>query len=225
MRRLSVLGLAIAAIIGAVIAVSFPLRAQAPVVNPSPVLIVSGQSIAGVALGRSVQSVIARIGPPSEVRMVRNGMLYVFTRFGLTVYTDGDVVRAVSATNSLFKTPEGVALGSSEEDVRRIYGVQLTEAVVEGMGGFAYDHLGLAFAFDSDRRSVATIMVYSPHEDAEASAFVALPQIGNLRPYSGETRYMSMTGYLRRLVFEQSGIWISYRDAGRLMRAHATVRG
>ncbi len=217
--RLSIIGLTIGAILG----LSFPLLAQQPPAAPSPVLIVPGQSVAGVVLGRSVRSVLARLGPPSETRTVRDGTLYVFARFGITVYGDGDIIRAVSAANSLLRTPEGIGLGASEADVRRVYGVQFTDAVVEGFPGVAYDHLGLAFGFD--RGSVAVILVFSSHTQAQA-AFVSLPYVEDLMPFSPDTEYMSLSGYLRYMVYQQSGVWLSYRESGRIIREQqARARG
>ena len=216
--RLPAIGLALGVLLG----LSFPLVAQQPFIAPSPVLIVPGQSLAGIVLGRSVRSVMTRLGPPAEVRTVRDGTLYVFARFGITVYGDGDVIRAISAANSLFRTPEGIGLGSSDADVRRVYGPQFTDVVVEGLQGVAYDHLGLAFGFD--RGSVAVILVYTPHVEAQA-AFISLPYVDNLKPFSPETEYMSLSGYLRYLVFQQSGLWLSYREAARIIRDQARVRG
>lgn len=215
--RLVALGLTLGAILG----LSLPLLAQSTTPAPSPVLIVAGQSVAGVVLGRSVRSVMTRLGPPSETRTVREGTLYVFGRFGITVYGDGDIIRAISATNSIFRTPEGIGLGSSDAEVRRVYGAQFTDVVVEGMPGLAYDHLGLAFGFE--RGSVAVILVYVPHVQAQA-AFISLPFVENLKPFSAETEYMSLSGYLRYLVFQQSGIWLSYREAARIIREQARVR-
>lgn len=216
--RLCVIGLTIGAILG----LSVPLLAQQPPAAASPVLIVPGQSLAGVVLGRSVRSALARLGPPAEVRTVRDGTLYVFSRFGITIYGDGDIIRAVSATNSLFRTPEGIGLGDSDAEVRRVYGAQFTTVVVEGIPGVAYDHLGLAFGFD--RGAVAVILVYAPRAQAQA-AFISLPYVEDLKPFSPETEYMSLSGYLRYLVFQQSGIWLSYREAARIIREQASVRG
>jgi hypothetical protein len=215
--RLAALGLTLGAILG----LSFPLLAQSNAPAPSPVLIVPGQSVAGVVLGRSVRSVMARLGPPSQTRTVRDGTLYVFSRFGITVYGDGDIIRAVSATNSIFRTPEGVGLGTSDAEVRRTYGAQFTDVVVEGMPGVTYDHLGLAFGFE--RGGVAVILVYTPHVQAQA-AFISLPFVENLKPFSPETEYMSLSGFLRYLVFQQSGLWLSYREAARIIREQARVR-
>ena len=216
--RLPAIGLALGVLLG----LSFPLVAQQPFIAPSPVLIVPGQSLAGIVLGRSVRAVMTRLGPPAEVRTVRDGTLYVFARFGITVYGDGDVIRAISAANSLFRTPEGIGLGSSDADVRRVYGPQFTDVVVEGLQGVTYDHLGLAFGFD--RGSVALILVYTPRVQAQA-AFISLPYVEDLKPFSPETEYMSLSGYLRYLVFQQSGLWLSYREAARIIRDQARVRG
>src|SRR3989304_8912916 len=85
---------------------------------------------------------MTRLGPPPEVGTVRDGTLYVFARFGITVYGDGDVIRAISAANSLFRTPEGIGLGSSDADVRRVYGAQFTDVGGGGLQRGADAHLG-----------------------------------------------------------------------------------
>lgn len=44
------------------------------------------------------------------------------------------------------------------------------------------------------------------------------PNVANLRPFSPEANFMSLPGYLRWLVFQQTGQWISYAEASRVVR-------
>lgn len=44
------------------------------------------------------------------------------------------------------------------------------------------------------------------------------PNVANLKAYSAEANFMSLPGYLRWLVFQQTGQWISYAEATRVVR-------
>ncbi len=41
----------------------------------------------------------------------------------------------------------------------------------------------------------------------------AFPYVASLKPFSADTNNMSLDGYLRQLVFQQTGKWISIADA------------
>lgn len=43
------------------------------------------------------------------------------------------------------------------------------------------------------------------------------PQVAGLIPFSAEAKFMSLPGYLRYLVFQQNGIWISRAEAVRIV--------
>ncbi len=44
------------------------------------------------------------------------------------------------------------------------------------------------------------------------------PNVASLRPFSPEANFMSLPGYLRWLVFQQTGQWITYAEAARVVR-------
>jgi hypothetical protein len=44
------------------------------------------------------------------------------------------------------------------------------------------------------------------------------PWVVNLRPYTPDTNNMSLEGYLRQLVFWQTGKWITLADAARVVQ-------
>ncbi len=44
------------------------------------------------------------------------------------------------------------------------------------------------------------------------------PDVRGLAPYSAETNFMSLSGYLRWLVFHRTGRWVSYADAVRILQ-------
>ncbi|MDR7417490.1 MAG: hypothetical protein QN178_01110 [Armatimonadota bacterium] len=213
---------------------ALPVVAQ-QVPTPPPVLIVPGQSIAGLSLGRSTSSTVTRLGQPNEARTLRDGLMYTYPRYGLNVYTTDGIVRAVSTTNSLLRTAEGIALGSTVADVRRAYGNQFTDAVVEGLMGIAYDQHGIAFGLDGV--VVSVIIVYPSRAQAATPettlaaepahvdvGLMALPKVESLKPYSPETRYMSVTGFLRYVVYQQTGTWLTQAEAVRMLQEQSRTR-
>lgn len=211
-----------------ILGLALPVVAQQ---GPPPVLIVPGQSLAGVALGRSASSALGRLGPPADVRELRDSTLHAFPRYGLNVYVTDGIVRAVSTTNSLLRTAEGIALGSTAADVRRVYGGQFADAVVEGLLGMAYDQHGIAFGLDGV--VVSIIIIYAPRTQASPPAaapavtaptpqfevgLVSLPRVENLKSFTPETQYMSVVGFLRYLVYQQTSTWLTHTEASRMLQ-------
>ena len=43
------------------------------------------------------------------------------------------------------------------------------------------------------------------------------PNVANLKPFSAEADYMSLAGYLRFLVFQQTGQWLTREEAVRIV--------
>lgn len=228
-----------------ILGLTLPVIAQ-QVPQVPPTLIAPGQSIAGVALGRSVSATVARLGQPVEARTLRDATLYAYPRYGLNVYiTDGNV-RAVSTTNSLLRTAEGIAPGSTITEVKRVYGSQFSDAVVEGLMGIAYDQHGIAFGLDGV--VVSVIIVYPPRTQAAAPGaavplptpaqgaaaiqptpqidlgLVSMPRVENLKPFSPETQYMSVVGFLRYVVYQQTGLWLTQMEASRMLQDQQRVR-
>ncbi len=44
------------------------------------------------------------------------------------------------------------------------------------------------------------------------------PKIGNIKPFSAAARYMSLPGYLRYLMHKQTGQWLTYGEAARVVK-------
>ena len=42
--------------------------------------------------------------------------------------------------------------------------------------------------------------------------------VANLEPFSAEANFMSLPGYLRWLLFQQNGNWITYQEAARMVQ-------
>lgn len=43
------------------------------------------------------------------------------------------------------------------------------------------------------------------------------PNVASLKPFSAEANYMSLAGYLRYLVFQQTGQWLTRAEAVRIV--------
>lgn len=221
-------------LVALILGLALPVVAQQ---SPPPVLIVPGQSLAGVALGRTASSALGRLGPPADVRELRDSTLHSFPRYGLNVYVSDGLVRAVSTTNSLLRTAEGIALGSTAADVRRVYGGHFADAVVEGLLGMAYDQHGIAFGLDGV--VVSIIIIYAPRTQAAPAAaapavaapapqievgLVSLPRVENLKSFTPETQYMSVVGFLRYLVYQQTATWLTHTEASRMLQEQQRMR-
>jgi len=44
------------------------------------------------------------------------------------------------------------------------------------------------------------------------------PSVANLKPFTAESDYMSLPGYLRYLVYQQSSQWVTYDEATRIVK-------
>ncbi len=44
------------------------------------------------------------------------------------------------------------------------------------------------------------------------------PNVSTLKPFSPEASFMSLPGYLRWLVFQQTSNWITYQEAARIVQ-------
>lgn len=198
---------------------------------PGVRLIVPGKAVAGIELGSRIQSVLARFGRPADVRETTVDTVHIFSRFGIAVYARGGVVSAVSTSNSLLKINENVGVGYRVEDVTAAFGRGFRESSVEGFPGLIYDELGIAFGLDG--KGVAVVVVFKPRTATSVSAFLpgallvtpgaGFPNVANLRPFSAAANFMSLAGYLRRLVHELSTIWITYGEAARVVNEQKTV--
>jgi hypothetical protein len=45
-----------------------------------------------------------------------------------------------------------------------------------------------------------------------------VPTVANLKPFSAEADYMSLAGYLRYLMHQASGQWVTYAEATRVVK-------
>jgi len=184
-------------------------------------------------MGSGVRLILARFGRPSDVRETSVDTVYTFSRWGIVIYVRNGVVSAASTSNSLLKLSEDLGVGYRAEDVIKAFGRGFREGTVENFPGMIYDDQGVAFGLD--RQAVAVIIVFKPKTAAEVSglfpggaappAIAGFPQVAGLRPYSAETNYFSLPGYLRWIVFPASGIWITYGEAARVVQEQqAAVR-
>lgn len=197
-----------------------------PQLPPSSRRIVPGESLAGITIGSGVRLILARFGRPSDVRETSLDTVYTFSRWGIMVYIRSGVVSAASTSNSLLKINDDLGVGYRVEDVTRMFGRGFREGTAEGFPGMIFDDRGIAFGLD--RQGVAVVVVFRQRTAAQVSgllpggatppAIAGFPQVAGLRPYSAETNYFSLPGYLRWIVFHASGIWITYGEAARVVQ-------
>lgn len=51
------------------------------------------------------------------------------------------------------------------------------------------------------------------------------PNVATLTPFSAEANFMSLPGYLRWLLFQQTGEWITYEEAARMVEEQLQQAG
>jgi hypothetical protein len=122
----------------------------------------AGVSLADIPLGTPITEVVNRLGAPTAVRLVSaDGTLaYVFSAYGITAYTRSHMVYALTSTNSLIVTNQGIGLGAPAAAVNAAFGPSRSTGMVEGFRGPMYPALGIAFGLD--RQTVAAVMVFAP---------------------------------------------------------------
>lgn len=52
-----------------------------------------------------------------------------------------------------------------------------------------------------------------------------VPHVASLTPFSPEANFMSLPGYLRWLLFQQTGNWITYQEAARMVQEQLSQAG
>lgn len=63
--------------------------------------------------------------------------------------------------------------------------------------------------------AVAAMLAGSVVTAASAATY---PTVANLKPFSAQTNYMSLPGYLRYLVYQQTGHWLTHPEAVRIVQ-------
>jgi len=194
--------------------------------RPVSTRIVPGRSVANISVGTPIHRVFARFGRPSVSIETAVDVVHVYSRFGITVYSRSNMVTAVSTTNSLMKLDQDLGIGYRAETVPARFGRTFREGTVEEFPGMIYDARGIGFGLD--RQAVAVIIVFRPNGANQVSGLLpggvpvrppitGFPNVAGLKPFSPETNFMSLPGYLRWLVHQASGTWITYAEAKRIV--------
>jgi len=68
--------------------------------------------------------------------------------------------------------------------------------------------------------TIAVLMVVGLIAPAFAQQY---PNVGNLKAFSTEANFMSLPGYLRWVTFQQTGQWITYAEAERIVKQQTTA--
>jgi hypothetical protein len=64
---------------------------------------------------------------------------------------------------------------------------------------------------------VAMAQTTTPAPSTTPTTTGQYPNVANLKPFSAEANYMSLPGYLRYLVFQQTGQWLTRAEAVRIV--------
>ena len=246
MRGTSLPFLGLALLITVVWVASPVIAQQAPPSMPGPRAIVAGKSLAGIAIGASIDAVVARFGAPSAVIETDRDAVYVWHRFGVNAYVRDGLVTAVSTSNSLMRVGD-IGPGFRVDDAIKAFGPLYQRGTVEGFQGLQFDEQGIAFGID--RKAVAVILVFGPGQAAQVSGLQrtaklveatvpiaptitplaplaqvisGIPFVATQRAYSMVTNYMSLSGYLRWLVYQSSANWITASEASRMVKEQQT---
>lgn len=62
-------------------------------------------------------------------------------------------------------------------------------------------------------------------QPAQPGAPQLYPNVATLEPFSAEANYMSLPGYLRWVVFQQTGQWLSRAEANRIVNQQTGTAG
>jgi len=233
MRGTSLPFLGLALLLTVVWVASPVIAQQVPPSMPGPRTIVAGKSLAGITIGAPIGAVVQRFGTPSAVIETDRDAVYVWHRFGVNAYVRDDLVTAVSTSNSLMRAGD-IGPGFRVDDAIKAFGPTYQRGTVEGFQGLQFDEQGIAFGID--RKAVAVILVFAPGQAAQVSGLQrtaklveatvpiaptitplaplaqvisGIPFVATQRAYSMVTNYMSLSGYLRWLVYQSSANWIT----------------
>lgn len=70
--------------------------------------------------------------------------------------------------------------------------------------------------------TIAVLMVVGLIAPAFAQQY---PNVASLKAFSTEANFMSLPGYLRWVTFQQTGQWITYAEAERIVKQQTTATG
>jgi len=68
--------------------------------------------------------------------------------------------------------------------------------------------------------AIGALMLVSSIAPAFAQQY---PNVSKLEPFSAEANFMSLPGYLRWVVFQQTNNWITYAEAERIVKQQTTA--
>ena len=77
---------------------------------------------------------------------------------------------------------------------------------------------GVAFAQTTPAPTPPSTQPSQPAAPAQSVSPGQVPTVSNLKPFSAEADYMSLAGYLRYLMYQQTNQWVTYAEATRVVK-------
>jgi len=90
--------------------------------------------------------------------------------------------------------------------------------VVLAMVGFVALSTMLTGAASAQQQSPAAPQPTQPAQTQTPAQAGQYPNVSNLKPFSQEADFMSLAGYLRYLVYQQTAQWLTRAEAVRVVR-------
>lgn len=161
-------------------------------------------SVNGIRLGASTHEVMQALGPAYTPATVEGYPGVVYAGLGVAFGLDRDAVASMMVFRPMAATPAQQRPSPAAPATSQAPSV-LT-AIASVPAGFVPG-------------KVVPSAATTPAGPASApGTSPSLPDVSHLRPYSAETHFLSLTGYLRYLVHDVSKTWITTDQEQRLMQ-------
>lgn len=110
-------------------------------------LIVPGQRMGNIMLGMDINQVVKHWGQPSGTEKIdQKFTIYKYTQKGIKLIVEGGIVASAQILSYKYRTPEGISVKSTKEQVIKTYGKRFKEV----KNSISYTTLGIGFFFNNN---------------------------------------------------------------------------
>ncbi len=169
-------------------------------------------TVRGVGLGSPVAAVVAAFGPARTIGVVEGYRALIYEGAGIAFGLDQQAVAAVM----VFQPIAGAAPASPPS-------APASPSPAPSVGALSPPGTpGVQPAGLPSVPASAIVAAPSTAPPGSTAAAPAMPDVSRLRPFSAETRYMSLAGYLRYLIYRTTSTWVDHtsvnsQDGARLI--------